>query len=59
MRYLIATALAALALNGAPALAAEQGVTDTEILIGEVDPFTGPPALLGKAHSSVLKLAFA
>ena len=59
MRYLIATALAALALNGAPALAAEQGVTDTEILIGEVDPFTGPPALLGKAHSSGLKLAFA
>ncbi|MFT4096779.1 MAG: ABC transporter substrate-binding protein [Rhodoblastus sp.] len=58
MRHLIATALAAFALHGAPALAAEQGVTDTEILIGEVDPFTGPPALLGKAHSSGLKIAF-
>lgn len=36
-----------------------QGVTDTEVLIGEVNPYTGPPALLGIAHASGVKMAFA
>jgi branched-chain amino acid transport system substrate-binding protein len=43
----------------APAQAAEQGVTDTEIVIGEVNPYTGPPALLGAAHTTGMKMAIA
>ena len=39
--------------------AAEQGLTDSEILVGEVNPYTGPPALLGVAHANGVKLAFA
>ncbi|RZN13826.1 branched-chain amino acid ABC transporter substrate-binding protein, partial [Bradyrhizobium sp. Leo121] len=41
---LLATAIHAGAVGTA---AAEPGVTDTEILIGDVEPLTGPPALLG------------
>ncbi len=41
------------------ALAAEQGVTDTEILLGSVIPLTGPPALLGVAHTTGVKVAIA
>ena len=33
------------------ALAADPGITDTEIVIGDVEPLTGPPALLGVAAS--------
>jgi branched-chain amino acid transport system substrate-binding protein len=40
-------------------MAAEQGVTDSEILIGEINPYTGPPALLGVAHTLGMKIAIA
>jgi branched-chain amino acid transport system substrate-binding protein len=40
-------------------LNAQQGVTGTEIVIGEVEPLTGPPALLGVASSLGTKMAVA
>jgi branched-chain amino acid transport system substrate-binding protein len=46
------------AMAAAPA-AAQQGVTDTEILIGDILPLTGPPALLGVAHNLGVKVAVA
>ncbi len=49
--------LAATAL--APAAAQQQGVTDTEIVIGDILPMTGPPALLGVAHNLGVKAAVA
>lgn len=53
----------ALALLGAaacwPAVAQQQGVTDTEIVIGDILPLTGPPALLGVAHNLGVKVAVA
>lgn len=56
-RFLTA-ALAALCLS-APAALANQGVTDTEILLGEVEPLSGPPGLLGIAHNVGVRLALA
>lgn len=56
------TQLAALALLTAGACttaAAQQGVTDTEIVIGDILPLTGPPALLGVAHNLGVKAAVA
>lgn len=56
------TTLAVLGLLGAGALmpaAAKQGVTDTEIVIGDILPLTGPPALLGVAHNVGVKAAVA
>jgi branched-chain amino acid transport system substrate-binding protein len=56
------TKIAALALLSAGVLApvaAQQGVTDTEILIGDILPLTGPPALLGVAHNIGVKAAVA
>lgn len=48
----------ALALGLSAGLAsANQGVTDTEILLGEVEPLSGPPALLGIAHNLGVRLA--
>jgi branched-chain amino acid transport system substrate-binding protein len=41
------------------ACAADPGITDTEILIGDVEPLTGPPALLGVAASIGHKIAIA
>ena len=58
-RNLLSVTAAALLMSTGIAFAAEQGVTDTEIMIGEVDPYTGPPALLGKAHTVGVQLAFA
>jgi len=60
-RYLAtASLLLAGALFGpAQAFAADQGITDTEILIGDVEPLTGPPALLGVAASIGHKIAIA
>ncbi|WP_137388530.1 ABC transporter substrate-binding protein [Rhodoligotrophos defluvii] len=55
---ILAAAFAALCL-AAPASAADQGVTDTEILLGEVEPLSGPPGLLGIAHNIGVKLALA
>ena len=49
--------LAGAYLTGGHALAAAPGVTDTEIVIGDVEPLTGPPALLGVAHTIGVKIA--
>jgi ABC-type branched-subunit amino acid transport system substrate-binding protein len=38
---------------------AQQGVTDTEIVLGDILPLTGPPALLGIAHNLGVKVAVA
>ena len=43
--------LAGAYLSTGHALAADPGITDTEIVIGDVEPLTGPPALLGVAAS--------
>lgn len=60
MRKYLATAslLATVLFAGGPALA-QQGITDTEIVIGDVEPLTGPPALLGVAASIGHKIAIA
>ncbi|MCK1691884.1 ABC transporter substrate-binding protein [Bradyrhizobium sp. 145] len=44
-------------LSSGPALAADPGITDTEIVIGDVEPLTGPPAMLGVAHTIGVKIA--
>ena len=49
--------LAGAYLTGGHALGADPGVTDTEIVIGDVEPLTGPPALLGVAHTIGVKIA--
>ncbi|WGS18752.1 MULTISPECIES: ABC transporter substrate-binding protein [unclassified Bradyrhizobium] len=46
-------------LAAGPVRAADPGITDTEILIGDVEPLTGPPALLGVAASIGHKIAIA
>lgn len=51
--------LATTLLAGGGAFAAEPRITDTEILIGDVEPLTGPPALLGVAASIGHKIAIA
>lgn len=38
---------------------AQQGMTDTEIVIGDIVPMTGPPALLGVPHTIGVRLAVA
>lgn len=55
------TTFAALCLlcGGAVPALAQQGVTDTEIVIGDILPLTGPPALLGVAHNLGVKAAAA
>jgi branched-chain amino acid transport system substrate-binding protein len=60
MKKYLATAslLATVLVAAAPALA-QQGITDTEIVIGDVEPLTGPPALLGVAASIGHKIAIA
>jgi branched-chain amino acid transport system substrate-binding protein len=61
MRTILTTAslLLAGALCAGSAQAADPGITDTEILIGDVEPLTGPPALLGVAASIGHKIAIA
>src|SRR5258708_3005605 len=51
--------LAGAYLTGGHALAADPGITDSEILIGDVEPLTGPPGLLGVAASIGHKIAIA
>src|ERR1700687_745553 len=51
--------LAGAYLNAGNAIAGDPGITDTEILIGDVEPLTGPPALLGVAASIGHKIAIA
>ena len=60
LKHVAAAGLAlAMAGSGPGARAADQGVTDTEILLGSVIPLTGPPALLGVAHTTGVKVAIA
>src|SRR5882762_2569125 len=61
IKYLATASLLLVAayLTGANAVAAEPGLTDVEILIGDVEPLTGPPALLGVAASIGHKIAIA
>lgn len=59
MKHVKGLAAAALLAFAAGGVAAEQGVTDTEILLGDVAPLTGPPGLLGIAHNVGVKLAIA
>ena len=42
-----------------PAAAQQQGVSETEIVLGDILPLTGPPALLGVAHNLGVKAAVA
>lgn len=49
----------AVGMFAATAAKADQGITDTEILLGEVEPLTGPPALLGVAYNVGTKMAVA
>ncbi len=58
-RRLTALALGLMAAGIAMPAAAQQGVTDTEIVIGDILPLTGPPALLGVAHNVGVKAAVA
>ncbi len=58
-RRLTTLALCLLAAGAVLPAAAQQGVTDTEIVIGDILPLTGPPALLGVAHNVGVKAAVA
>ncbi len=58
-RLLTLTAIGVLASMAASPLLAQQGVTDSEILLGDILPMTGPPALLGVAHNLGVKVAVA
>src|SRR5258708_30917598 len=51
--------LAGAYLSTGAALAADPGITDVEIVIGDVEPLSGPPALLGVAASIGHKIAIA
>ena len=55
----IALAAGLLAAGAFLPAAAQQGVTDTEIVVGDILPLTGPPALLGVAHNLGVKTAVA
>ena len=61
IKYLASASLllAGAYLSTGPALAADPGITDTEIAIGDIEPLTGPPALLGVAASIGHKIAIA
>ncbi|MBX3644628.1 MAG: ABC transporter substrate-binding protein [Rubrivivax sp.] len=59
MRKNFAAALAAAVLGLGAAQAQEVGVTATEILLGEVQPMSGPASLIGKAGAAGSKLAIA
>lgn len=51
--------LGALCAGASLPTAAQQGVTDTEIVIGDIVPMTGPPALLGVPHTIGVRVAVA
>ena len=53
------TAVIALSLGAGFASAQDVGVTATEILLGEVQPMSGPASLIGKAGAAGSKLAIA
>ena len=52
-------ACSALAIGVSGAFAQERGVSDTEIVVGDILPLSGPPALLGVAHNIGVKVAVA
>ena len=57
-RHLVAIAITALLVAPAPALAADPGVTATEIKIGNTNPYSGPASAygtIGKAISAYFK----
>jgi len=57
MNWILKGALsAALMASVATGAMAENGVSDDKIMLGAVDPLTGPPSLLGKAHALALKV---
>ena len=58
-RIPLVAALAAALLSFGAAQAQEIGVTATEILLGEVQPMSGPASLIGKAGAAGSKLAIA
>ena len=55
----LTSVLLAAAMAACQPAGAEPGLTDTEILIGDVEPLTGPPALLGVGHTLGVKVAIA
>ncbi len=59
MKRTLAFSLGILLLSGAGAFAAEPGVTDTEIKIGDVNILTGPASFIGRAVSLGSKIAAA
>ncbi|WP_066266490.1 ABC transporter substrate-binding protein [Hydrogenophaga palleronii] len=52
-------ALALLCAGACTGVSAQQGVSDAEIVLGDILPLTGPPALLGVAHNLGVKAAVA
>lgn len=58
MKRILASSIGLLMLSGA-ALAADPGITDTEIKIGDVNILTGPASFIGRAVSLGSKIAAA
>jgi branched-chain amino acid transport system substrate-binding protein len=59
MKRILAFGLGVLLLSGAGAHAAEPGVSDTEIKVGDVNILTGPASFIGRAVSLGSKIAAA
>ncbi len=55
-RLLKGTLTAVFLVTGIAGAMAEPGVTNDKIVVGAVDPLTGPPSLAGKAHAMALKV---
>lgn len=56
-RVMAAAACSALVLGASGAFAEERGISDNEIVVGDILPLSGPPALLGVAHNLGVKVA--
>lgn len=56
-RVMAAAACSALVIGASGAFAEERGITDNEIVVGDILPLSGPPALLGVAHNLGVKVA--
>ena len=59
MKKVLGFSLGILLLSGAGAFAADPGITDTEIKIGDVNILTGPASFIGRAVSLGSKIAAA
>lgn len=58
LRAMTAAACSVLVIGASSAFAQEQrGVSDSEIVVGDILPLSGPPALLGVAHNLGVKVA--